>query len=905
MTEDTTATSDAAEGTPTQYADRSPDPSRFADRVPVRAADDRHVGEVVGSAFALLLLLIGLPVALLLLAGAPPIPTSLPSARDFAQQLSIEDLLTVLVGVLWLTWLWFLVCVVAEIIAARRGGLARRLPLGGPLQRLARTLVGALLLTGIMAGQAQAVTDSPVNAPTTVSVLSTAVAPAVEAAQAVAEVQAAAEESDLVGNKVYTVAAPKDGYHDNLWDIAERHLGEGRRYHEIYELNKDRVQSDGGRLELARLIQPGWELVMPDDAVGIERVAAPAPEQAPPATPVGGSTASASGSVADGATATVQADESRSGWIAGVGLLAASVLGALALQRRRSTGRRPGDDSLALEADLRFAASTERADRLDHVLRDLTGRCRAAGVNPPPAYSAVVDDESVELMIAPPRADAVAGWEALDGGRRWRTTLPVDGARPSDAVPYPALVSLGVDPQGRDVLVDLESAGGIVAVTGDPGMAEQVAAAIAVQAATAPWADVVQVSAADLPPGIDQIGNSRLRIVDLADELDGFERQIDSLRDNVLTGRLGRRGSTTTHLVVSGHVPSEDVSNRLGALMGSGRQAFSVLVAGEHPGARWRLQVDSNGTLTLPLLDVTVEANRISAAQVSAVVGLFDATREEEVVADGDRVSIDAPLRDHDDAAWTAASRRVAVLGRVAVQGGGPLADERADLVTELVTYLALHPEGVHPTVLAGAIWPRGVTADVRDASIARAREWLGTESDGSHVLREDSDGRLSLSSEVVCDWDCARNLLLRSRRASSPREEIDQLRRGLNLVRGPAFTDVPQGRYGWTAREDLPRTVVRVAVDAAARLAFLLTEQGDATGAATAATAGLQVCPGDQSLWRELLRSRHASDGVAGVQKTIDEMGAALESVPLDAETEALLNELMPGTGAGSVQTG
>lgn len=895
------------DSTVTETDDRSTDPARFAPTGAGPGRPDRHLGEILGSAVALLLLLVGLPAALLVLAGPPPIPTSLPSARDFAQQLSFEDVLTVLVAVLWLAWLWFLACVVVEVLAARRGGLARSVPLAGPLQRLARVLVGALLLTGIMAGQAQAVEAPPTAATHSVASIVTADLPTIEVVDAEAATDTAAgQQADHVGEKVYTVKAPKDGYHDNLWDIAERHLGEGRRYHEIYELNKDSIQADGGKLELARLIQPGWELVMPDDAVGIERVAAPAPVEAPPAAPTGGPAVDSAADSAGGAAASDQADQAdqsdqsdQGGWLGGIGLLAAGVLGALALHRRRSAGRRPGDDARDVEADLRVAASTDRVDRFDHVLRTLTRQCRDAGVNPPPAYAALVDSESVELLLAPARPEAVDGWEALDSGRRWRTTAAVDGPRPSDAVPYPAMVALGVDPDGRDVLIDLESAGGIVAVTGDPGVAEQVAAAVAVQAATAPWSDVVQVTASDLPDGIADVGDDRLRVADLAGELDGFERQIAGWRDSVLTGRMGRRGATASHVVVSGRVPSPDVAERLGALMGAGRQAFSVLVAGEHPGARWRLQVDDSGTLTLPLLGLTLDANRVTAAQVEAVAELFSAAREPDRPDDGDRVAIPPTSRDHDDADWTTASQRVAVLGRVAVQGGGALADERLDLTTELVTYLAMHPEGVHPTVLAGAVWPRGVTADVRDAGIRRAREWMGSDPDGSHRVREDAEGRLSLAPSVVCDWDCARNLLLRSRRASSPRAEIDLLRRGLKMARGESFAGTPRGRYAWVVREDLPRTVTRVLVDASVRLAELLSGQDDAAGASTAAEAGLRVSPAHQGLWRALLRSRHEESGVAGVRRTLDEMGEALDAVPLEAETEALVNELMPDTGS------
>ena len=64
------------------------------------------------------------------------------------------------------------------------------------------------------------------------------------------------------------VEPPNGRNYDSLWEIAERHLGDGRRYKEIYELNKDRVQPDGQKLTDASLIRPGWILEMPADATG-------------------------------------------------------------------------------------------------------------------------------------------------------------------------------------------------------------------------------------------------------------------------------------------------------------------------------------------------------------------------------------------------------------------------------------------------------------------------------------------------------------------------------------------------------------------------------------------------------------------------------------------------------------
>ena len=74
--------------------------------------------------------------------------------------------------------------------------------------------------------------------------------------------------------KYYRIQPPR-GDHDSLWEVAERHLGDGRRYKEIYELNKDRMQPDGSKLSEASLIRPGWIMEMPGDARGGELVEMP------------------------------------------------------------------------------------------------------------------------------------------------------------------------------------------------------------------------------------------------------------------------------------------------------------------------------------------------------------------------------------------------------------------------------------------------------------------------------------------------------------------------------------------------------------------------------------------------------------------------------------------------------
>nr|BFE86548.1 hypothetical protein GCM10020093_091490 [Planobispora longispora] len=80
--------------------------------------------------------------------------------------------------------------------------------------------------------------------------------------------------------KVYVVQPPHGRHHESLWEIAEKCLGDGRRYPEIYRLNQHKEQPDGSRLRMADLIRPGWVLDMPDDARNVHIVPAAQPRTA-------------------------------------------------------------------------------------------------------------------------------------------------------------------------------------------------------------------------------------------------------------------------------------------------------------------------------------------------------------------------------------------------------------------------------------------------------------------------------------------------------------------------------------------------------------------------------------------------------------------------------------------------
>lgn len=899
----------------------------------------RSPGRVLAAGTVLLVLLAGIPVGLLVLTGAPPVPTSWPTREWVQRPLAARHLVAVLVGLVWVLWLQFAVGTVVEAVGALRGrALVPSLPLGGPTQRLARALVAAVVVgTALTTPAAAAVTPARPTAvtaqlppdPAAHPVTAASVAPASTEPARAGQVTAgreAASDDPLAGRRVYEVRSPRGRCHDSLWAIAETHLGDGRRYPEIYRLNRGRRQPDGRSLHLARLIHPGWLLVMPEDAVGVPRYGS----HPRPAGPEGVS-ASGTGARPDGGTGagTDGPDGNASGGggagdapraargavpssasspateLGGAGLLAAGVLAALVISRRRGRhrDRDPGPEAVEAEVWLRVGARPDRAHLLDRALRGLGAACRQAGTAPPAAYAGLFGESELELLLFPPAPVAPSPWTALDGGARWRLDLAaLPRAAATGHCPYPALVALGRDVDGRDVLLDLGAAAGPVSVLGGEA-AGQVVRALAIELATNAWSDRVRVTAVDLPPALAAVGVDRLHVP--APGGTGHEAIRErlgtpGLPEGVLSGTWSPSVGPVEHLVL-GAPPDADAARSLQELSARG---VGVLVAGDLPGARWRLQVDDAGRLTVPELGITVTANRLGEGSLAGLADLIsgpDPGGPPEPDPPQGRPPLPPAPAGADDGAWAVAPARVGVLGPVVVRAPGSLDPARREQAAELVAFLALHPGGVHPTVLASSLWPRGVTPDVRDATVARARDWLGMDELGGQRLRREADGRLSLAPDVIVDWDVARNLLARARTVDDPDLERDLLTRALRLVRGPLAGGVAAGRFAWLARTGLERTVPAVLADAAHRLVELLGE-ADPEGAGEAARLGLRADPGRQELWRDVLRAEHARWGPDGVRTALAELESVFAELGIEADggTRALVAELVPALALG-----
>jgi hypothetical protein len=912
----------------------------------------------------LLALVVGVPAALVALVGWP-LPRRLPplSLETLRAPVDTATLVNVLAVVVWVAWAQFTACVVVEVKAAVAGaGLPARVPLGGLNQLLARQLVAAVLLLSASAaglaptrvGLGGGVPPRPPAATAQVGGPAPAAPAAGTAAgtEAEAEAERAAVAEPRRIRKLYVVQPPQGRHHESLWEIAERHLGDGRRYPEIFELNRGREQPDGDRLTLASLIRPGWVLLMPPDAVGVRVVhdqpAAPAPSGHPPggepgpeppaaanhpaeaagaraAEGAGARAAEGAGAGAAGREAERRQEEAPglpARELAGAVLLAAGLLAALGRRRRqqlwhRAFGRRirlPGGDAAAAEEAIRIGADPAAARLLDLGLRALSRTLRQAGRTLPTVYGARLGDGGIELALAPAEPQAPEPWTAVAGGAVWR--LPAAAAEELDEralrdvlAPYPGLVSLGRDHSGW-VLVDLEAAYGTIAVQGPAERCQEVLAAMAAELATNRWSDHMGVTLVGFGEDLALLAPERVRAVAALDEvLPELEARAEETRqalaaagvDSVLTGRCrGVSGEAwMPHFVLVARQPAARDCERLLRLSGIWqRTPTGYLVAGDVPGAAWTLDVTDDGRASLPLLGLEVDAQRLPAAQYRALVELFRTAVDLRADEPGPR----PPAAPGAAAAVLADLQRqpavaVRLLGTAEVTAPGALEEGRAEACTEALAYLATHPDGVHPTVLGGAVWPRGVSAAVRDATVARLRDWLGRDAAGRPNLVTGEDGRLRLGPEVRSDWAAFEALARLAEQ--DPSAEEAHLQRALALVRGPLLQGRRPRRYAWLAREDLEFEVPARIADAAHRLVELRLARGEAHGAVAAARAGLRGAPDEEGLWRDLLRATHATGEVPRLRAVVGELEERVAADPaleeLHPETEALIDELLP----------
>lgn len=971
---------------------------RTADTLPRRPEreGDRSRWHGALALVGILLLVVGVPAVLVAFVGNP-LPTSLPDRSWLEADLTAAAVIRVFAVLVWLVWAHFVVCLIAELQAARRGRMPGMVPFGGGTQMVARRLVAGVLLlvgtatmsgtvptgagpadtsvvstrevggagaTGATAGTVGSTTVSTAGASTGMPrMLQGAlggVADGVTGFVGAAGGDAVARAGSAPVLKYYEVQPPQGRNYDTLWDIADRTLGDPFRYKEIFELNQDRVQPDGRRLVDADLIHPGWNLVLPADATGADvralTVGTPAPSGATPATdgPSGASTtgrsaADAVGAAVDGRRAvgaltgaadgsSTVADPARptgqgaaqagsvtpqdaagdgsltpqdapdlSELLTGGGLVLAGVL--LALSTRRSDYGTPGP----AEEALRLAANPDRAALLDRALRLLSEGRRSQREAMPDAVAVYVNDDQVVVHVAGSPAPPPTPWTVVESGRAWTVhRADLEGLSSTAPAPWPALVAVA-ESHGYDLLVDLEHAPGLVSLAGHAETARQVVLSTVVDLVTHPWSDGVSVTMVGFGTDLRDVAPSRITQMPTIEEaLAQGARTTEHCRrllrqlgvDGVLAGRVADAGADLRPrvLVLSGP-PSPEQARSLAEHIHDGRSLLTVVCVGNTPAARWRFVVDQGGAIDLGVLGLSGTARRLTTQGLDLVRDLFRdavdeaAQRATEVAAqrpssllrrsEGQRSAATLAPPTRTPVAPDQALAQVRLLGPVAVSAAGSVEPAREPLLTELVCVVALHPAGVHESVLQVALWPRGVEDDVLAATLRAAQRWLGEDASGRPLLRQEDDGRWHLAPEVDVDW-------VRFVAHAAHDDDRLELSAALSLAQGPAFSATPPGRYGWLAFHLAARDCRALVTATARRAADLHLAGGDPDGAVRTLRQGLVLAPTAQPLWRDLVRLLGDRDP-GGAGAAIEELREHLLERAWEPETTALVRHLRP----------
>jgi hypothetical protein len=422
--------------------------------------------------------------------------------------------------------------------------------------------------------------------------------------------------------KVFVVPDPSrtGGQVATLASIAASTLKDPGRAGEIFNLNRGMAQPDGAALASPdQPLHSGWILRLPADASGpdvqLARDNGAASQGGTPAP--GGSPAAAAGTgtvvavplavvlAVLGAlflalvTAGIVARRRLARWSA-LGVRAFHALGRPARRRGLLTRRR--------WVGARLAADTETVGRAYDTIGEVAATADRSGK---PVHAVRVDHVGATVWLS--AADTLTSpWQNLDS-TRWRrdwATSPAPGTadrtrQARDEQAAACLVRAGVDTDGDPVFVDLSRLDGILSVTGDWAVAQQVVRNLLSEIARVRPNTPVTVlpSAADAEPMPIPVGLARIPRVPVPAPA-GSNGQRGPIRG--VASRRPVRG-----LVVMTGTPDGRGAAELMSLCGPGGAGWTGLVCGPvDGGTHWRWHAGADGTVHIPILglELTVPA---------------------------------------------------------------------------------------------------------------------------------------------------------------------------------------------------------------------------------------------------------------------------------------------------------
>ncbi|WP_308258316.1 BTAD domain-containing putative transcriptional regulator [Saccharothrix obliqua] len=859
----------------------------------------------VPAAVVLTALLAGLPWALTHFVGWP-LPDHPPSPAEIQRVLlspmTTTFLLNVLACLAWPTWVFFTLDVVRSAIRIARDTRLPNLTAAGPVHRTAAVLVGAVLISVL----GQRIHSSAPSTPTGSAAVATAAIPALlntsdyptihhgphRTAQTAADTQPTYAKTAVVLPR-----DPETGVHDSLWRIAQRILGDGTRWPEIYELNKGKPQPDGGTLTRPDLIYPGEELTLPDDAT--PPTAPPVP---PPPTPPRATTPPPSSQVVPRPpTTSAPPDTAARGepgfggteFFVGLGLVAA-VSTALVVARHHNRRRyRPGSGD---RGDLPIAPVVYRL-RLAHLPAD--HEC------PEPDADSDQLEPRTRLVPTPP---VVLGHDdsTFDGRE---PVLPVgvrDGreiALDLAAVHGLGLLGAGATDATRALLVTI-----LTAADGDATVvlpAQHLTTLLGRRAAQAPRPANLHVTT-DLDTALDMLesetlvrigqapaaGRQRKPLVLVTATPTGNSRRLQAVLDNgsavgVAGLLLGQWNSGVTAYVRDDGVisatnpgPGEPLRGTRVYHLGDDHTAdlLTLLHSAEPATAGQAQEPTAEHTVNEPTGDTHPEPTTHDQAGRQSdhphrLEILESTTRQPTPHIDQAVPTTAVPERE-----TAPAPLRITTLGPPQVWWRPDPADPEREVTAafqprlrELLLFLALHPHGTTREALTAALWPTSPperTTNAMNTSLTRLRHAFTTATKGTltgTAVVVAGEGRYHLAPDLVqVDyWHFATAVHAR-RTATTDHQRIEAYRRIVDTYCGP-LADGMNTEWIETAREATRRD----AIDAVAALARALVTHDPQQTLDLLETARA-FDPHNELIYRDIMRLQERLGHLDAVPRTL-----------------------------------
>ncbi len=874
----------------------------------------RTAADVTGA----VVLLAGPPWGLSRLAGSPLAghwPGWQQTRELAASPLTDGTAVTVLAGAAWLLWAAFAAAVIAEVTAAARGRPVPRLPAIAPVQALAATLTGTIVITALHLPRTATRTAHPAYAALTATVTTTA--PLVPGPHHANGLPGSAR--DRLGIAWLDAAraagtsgqaGPQDRVHivvagDSLWDLARTYLGSGDRWHEIYDLNRSRPQPSGGTLTNPARIYPGWDLLIPaasqhpphrhGNPAGVGR---PAGHRRPPAvaSPGPGRSPHPARSIPAAGPGTRQhvpqpGVRLPSGALIGLGTAAAvSTAVALACLHRRRRYR-PGT---VLTSSLRPAAPP--APVISAL--DRAARTPAAGTLP-------TEDTGPDFDLYEPGEPPFPGLAEAGAAAPAPLTSGQPAGQQDTGPVLPGPVPIGIR-DGQEITADPAALGGLgLTGPGTPDAARAILAGLLSRPPRVPGGPPAQIiipaaDAARLLPGpASQPAHPAIHGVLVPPALDAVLDEAEAMivrRARTADGDGGPQPVT----VVMAAAPGPAAAQRLAGIAEAGRDLkVAVIVLGSRPhGTTCRITADSLiSSVTPPHADLAgTEVYHLAAADLAAIITQLDQARGGGLPAPGPP----KPEQPHPPAApagpWPGQVRaarhpaqpppadagqgagsgpagtpaRISVLGPLQITAGGREIGTGLRKARELLAFLTVHgADGATGEAISEALWPGtppGHGTRQRNIALRKARDLLrGATGLPAPMWITLTAGRYRLDPALAgTDLQQFQAALEAARTARDDQARLAALRQAVACYRGPLADGAG---YDWA--EPYAETARRRALDAWARIAQIL-QRSDPDQALAALEAALTHDPYNEYTYQQIMRLQAAAGRPDAVRRTL-----------------------------------